>query len=116
MFVAMEDWLNDGIPLAAPVARETLAGWYGRNSPAAGEWRVLGLSVQPSQIRVPCFVAAPSRDRIVPPASAQALAAAIDGAVLHVPRAGHIGMVAGSTARTALWEKLATWLEGTPIR
>ena len=115
MFVAMEDWLNDGIPLAAPVARETLAGWYGRNSPAAGTWRVLGLPVQPSQLRLPCFVAAPMRDRIVPPASAQALSAAIDGAVLHVPRAGHIGMVAGSTARTALWEKLATWLKDTPI-
>ena len=26
MFVAIEDWLNDGVPLAAPVAREVLAG------------------------------------------------------------------------------------------
>jgi poly(3-hydroxyalkanoate) synthetase len=110
MFVALEDWLNDGIPLAAPVARETLAGWYGRNSPANGEWRVLGLPVQPETLRMPCFVAAPNRDRIVPPASARALAEAIPGAVLHVPKAGHIGMVAGSTARTALWEQLAAWL------
>jgi poly(3-hydroxyalkanoate) synthetase len=110
MFVAMEDWLNDGIPLAAPVARETLGLWYGANAPAAGTWRVLGLRVQAEALRMPCFVAAPGRDRIVPPESARALAQAIPGAVLHVPRAGHIGMVAGSTARAALWETLAEWI------
>jgi hypothetical protein len=33
--------------------------------------------------------------------------------VLHVPKAGHIGMVAGSAARTALWERLAGWLAQT---
>ncbi len=110
MFVAMEDWLNDGIPLAASVARETLAGWYGANTPAAGTWRVLGLPVMPARLRMPTFVAAPGRDRIVPPESARALAGAIEGAELHVPPAGHIGMVAGSTARTVLWERLAAWL------
>lgn len=110
MFVALEDWLNDGIPLAAPVARETLGAWYGANAPAAGTWRVLGLPVDPSRLRLPCFVAAPGRDRIVPPETAAALAAAIPGAELHVPQAGHIGMVAGSTARRVLWEHLADWL------
>jgi poly(3-hydroxyalkanoate) synthetase len=110
MFVALEDWLNDGVPLAAAVARETLGAWYGANAPAAGTWRILGLPVQPASIRMPCFIAAPGRDRIVPPESACALATAIDGAELHVPSAGHVGMVAGSTARTVLWERLATWL------
>jgi polyhydroxyalkanoate synthase subunit PhaC len=110
MFVAMEDWLNDGIPLAAPVARETLGLWYGANTPAAGNWRVLGLKVRPETLKMPCFVAAPGRDRIVPPESARALAEAIPGAELHVPRAGHIGMVAGSTAKSVLWDRLAAWL------
>jgi hypothetical protein len=31
-------------------------------------------------------------------------------AQLHLPEAGHIGMVAGSSARTVLWQKLADWL------
>ena len=35
LFVALEDWLNDGVPLAAPVARECLGGWYGANTPGA---------------------------------------------------------------------------------
>jgi len=31
-FVALEDWLNDGVPLPAAVARDCLAGWYGRKT------------------------------------------------------------------------------------
>ena len=108
-FVALEDWLNDGVPLAAPVARETIGGWYGQNTPARGEWRIAGEAVQPSRIRMPTFIAAPGQDRIVPPASAVALAAAIEGAVLHRPNSGHIGMVAGPRAPAALWKPLLDW-------
>lgn len=111
-FVALEDWLNDGVPLAAPVAREALAGWYGANAPGRGEWRVAGAVVDPARLRVPAFVAIPARDRIVPPASALALAGRLPGAVLHQAPAGHIGMVAGGGAEAALWRPLLRWLEG----
>ena len=110
LFVALEDWLNDGVPLSAPVARECLGGWYGANSPAGGRWRIAGLPVDPGAVAMPCFVAAPGRDRIVPPASARPLASLIPGAVLHEPSAGHIGMVAGSGAEAALWRPLRDWL------
>lgn len=110
LFVALEDWLNDGIPLAAPVARECLAAWYGENAPARGEWRIAGLPVDPAQLHVPTFVAAPGRDRIVPPESARPLAALIEGAELHEPAAGHIGMAAGHTAERVLWRPLHEWL------
>ncbi len=112
LFVALEDWLNDGVPLAAPVARECLAGWYGANTPARGEWRVAGLAVDPAALRLPAFVAVPARDRIVPPESARPLAGLIAGAALHQPGAGHIGMVAGSSAERALWRPLRAWIGG----
>ena len=112
LFVALEDWLNDGVPLAAPVARECLAGWYGENTPTRREWRVAGLPVDPSKLALPTFVAVPARDRIVPPESALPLAEFIPGAVLHQPAAGHIGMAAGSTAETALWRPLLEWVRG----
>src|SRR5262249_14452457 len=105
-------WLNDGIPLAAPVARECLAGWYGANAPAAGTWRVAGQKVTPAALRLPAFVAVPGRDRIVPPESAKPMADLIPGAVLHEPKAGHIGMAAGATAEAALWRPLLAWIEG----
>ena len=112
LFVALEDWLNDGVPLAAPVARECLSDWYGRNAPASGDWLIAGLPVDPARLALPAFVAAPGRDRIVPPESSRPLAALIPGAVLHEPRAGHIGMAAGSSAERVLWQPLLDWLMG----
>jgi poly(3-hydroxyalkanoate) synthetase len=111
LFVALEDWLNDGVPLAAPVAREALGGWYGANTPARLAWRVAGWVVDPAAARLPTFLAIPHRDRIVPPASARALAARLPpGVLLHEAEAGHIGMAAGSNAEVALWQPLLAWL------
>lgn len=111
-FVVLEDWLNDGVPLAAPVAREAMGEWYGRNTPARGEWAVAGLPVLPGDWRGPSFIASPARDRIVPPAAALPLAAALPGAQVHLANAGHIGMVAGENAEAALWRPLLHWLNG----
>lgn len=113
-FVAIEDWLNDGVPLAAPVARQCMRDWYGANAPARGSWRVAGQPILPQTLRLPCFAAIPDRDRIVPPESAMALARAIPGTVIVTPKAGHIGMVAGASAHQALWAPLAAWAMGVP--
>jgi poly(3-hydroxyalkanoate) synthetase len=110
LFVALEDWLNDGVPLAAEVARACLGEWYGANAPAQGNWRIAGLPVDPTLIVTPTFVAVPGRDRIVPPESARPLAELIPGAILHQPAAGHIGMAAGARAEAALWRPFAAWL------
>ena len=110
LFVALEDWLNDGVPLAAPVARECLSGWYGDNTPASGDWLIAGLPVDPATLQIPAFVVVPGRDRIVPPDSARPLAQLITSASLHEPIAGHIGMVAGMSARRVLWQPLLAWL------
>jgi pimeloyl-ACP methyl ester carboxylesterase len=111
-FVALEDWLNDGVPLAAPVARQCIGGWYGRNEPAALTWRVAGQVVDPALWQGPAFAAIPHRDRIVPPASALALTGRLRQVKLHMAPAGHIGMVAGISAEAALWQPLRDWLRG----
>lgn len=109
-FVAMEDWLADGVPLAAPVAREALGGWYGANTPGRGAWRVAGLVVNPATFSLPAFCAIPARDRLVPAASARALAEKLPQVSIIEPSAGHIGMVAGTNAQTALWRPFAAWV------
>lgn len=109
-FVALEDWLNDGVPLTADVARETLFGWYGDNLPGRGRWRVGGEIVMPERIAAPMLVAIPSRDRIVPPESALALtAAAPRSEPMQVPL-GHIGMMTGRRAGQLVHRPLARWL------
>lgn len=109
-FVALEDWLNDGVPLAAPVAIECIGGWYGANSPAAGTWRVAGEPVAPQSLALPSLHLIPSRDRIVPPGSARGLADRMAGAVVETPPLGHIGMVVGGRAASHVWPRLAAWL------
>ncbi len=109
-FVAIEDWLADGVPLAAPVARETLSGWYGANKPALGQWLVAGLAVNPAGLALPSFCAIPAKDRLVPALSARALAAQLPKAQIIEPAAGHIGMVAGTNAESALWHPFAAWV------
>ncbi|MFO0000634.1 MAG: alpha/beta hydrolase, partial [bacterium] len=52
-FVALEDWLNDGVPLVAAVAKECLERWYSHIEQANRQWRVAGQAIDPGQIRVP---------------------------------------------------------------
>ncbi|MDW3205998.1 MAG: alpha/beta fold hydrolase [Alphaproteobacteria bacterium] len=110
-FVALEDWLNDGVALAAPVARECITHWYGRNTPGKGQWRVDGRPVLPDNWRKPALSIIPAADRIVPPASASALAHALPRGMAITPRAGHIGMVTARSAPDRVWRPLAEFLD-----
>jgi polyhydroxyalkanoate synthase len=110
LFVALEDWLNDGVPLSGTTARECLRDWYRDNLPMRGEWRVTGLAIDAASIQVPAFVAVPRRDRIVPPESARPLARLLPNATLVEPASGHVGMTAGRSAPRVLWEPMLAWL------
>jgi polyhydroxyalkanoate synthase len=110
-FVATEDWLNDGVPLALPTAKDCFGGWYGENRPARGAWTVAGQPVEPERFDRPTLVIAPARDRLVPPASARPLASRIPGAELIEPDLGHIGLIVASSAPGLVWSPLAQWLE-----
>ncbi len=108
-FVALEDWLNDGIPLPLPMARETLQGWYGDNLTASGRWTVGVTNVRPEEIGLPALAIIPDRDRIVPQESAMALARLLPEAEIRIARAGHIGMMAGRRAERETWRPLLAW-------
>lgn len=112
LFVALEDWVNDGVPLGAAVARECLFGWYGDNAPARGRWTVRGTPVDPAAIEARSLVVVPGRDRIVPPAAARTLADRIPDSDVLEPDAGHIGMMVGGKAERILWTPVRDWLAG----
>lgn len=110
-FVALEDWINDGVPLARPVAVECARSWCRDNDPAQGLWQVAGRPVLPAELAAPALVVLPSRDRIVPPRSAEPLASAIPGARVLRPPFGHIGMMASKEAPAAVWQPITQWLQ-----
>jgi polyhydroxyalkanoate synthase len=108
-FVALEDWVNDGVPLATGVALECMRSWYGDNEPGRGRWRAGGQRVDPTLLGRPALVVVPGRDRIVPPSSAEPLAAALGATVLRPPL-GHVGMMSAARAPAMLWTPIADWL------
>lgn len=110
-FVALEDWANDCVALAGPVARECLFGWYGDNRPAKGTWTVDGQPIMPEEIRVPTLLMVPERDRIVPPASALPLAQRIPQARLMMLSGGHVGMLTAPRAKTDVFGPLVRWIQ-----
>jgi len=109
-FVALEDWLNDGVPLAIGVAADTLGPWYGDNTPGKGKWRIKDRPVLPEEVEAPSLVLVPKQDRIVPPLTAAALADHLIDATRLDPPLGHIGMVVGHGAPAKVWEPLTQWL------
>jgi len=109
-FVAVEDWINDGVPLAIGVARDCVRSWYRDNEPGRGLWRVAGRLVRPQALHRPSLVVVPSRDRIVPPGSAEPLAAALGTTTVLRPPLGHIGMMSAARAPDLPWTPIANWL------
>ncbi len=111
-FVMTEDWLNDGVPLTIPAARECFGDWFARNVTARGQWRIGGQIINPRRVQTPSYVVVPGKDRIVPPQSAMPLAQALPHAMRHEPMMGHIGIMSSPKAVHQVWEPLGQWLVG----
>lgn len=109
-FVALEDWLADGVPMPVPAAKDLLIGWQIRNDTARGRWSFLGGAVDPKAISMPSLVFWGLSDSIAPAALAAPLARAIPRSRVIAPRTGHVGMVVGSAARGQVWRPIAEFL------
>lgn len=109
-FVQLEDWVNDGVPLAGPVAKECLQDWYIDNKTGRGQWQTRGHPVDPRKFMIPTWVIVPENDTIVPPGTAVPLGELMPNARLTQVASGHIGMIAGTRAKQQLYDPLASWL------
>lgn len=107
-FAAVEDWANSGAPLSCASARDLFVHGFGTDRTGRGAWRVGGQPISPQALRAPLLDIGALRDRIVPPAARVRGTGIVRVDVL----AGHVGMVVGSGARSALWEPLSNWLHG----
>jgi polyhydroxyalkanoate synthase len=103
-FVRLEDWANDGPPVAGAAAREMFESLFRDDLPGTGRWCVGGEAIDPASLSVPLLNIVSTTDRIVPHATAPRAGERLDLAQ------GHVGMVVGSKGRAALWEPLAGWL------
>ncbi|MFO1142235.1 MAG: alpha/beta fold hydrolase [Amaricoccus sp.] len=112
LFVALEDWLADGVPMPLGAARDLLVGWQIRNRPATLAWSFLGGVVDPRRIERPALVFCGRTDSIAPPPLAVPLGRALPMGRVLSPGTGHVGMIVGSAARGQVWRPLADFLAG----
>lgn len=109
IFVAVEDWLNDGIHLPADIATTCMDEWYEQNTPFLGEWVVGGQKIRAQDIKVPTFVMAARDDKIVPMDSALGFADLRTKCDRLVCPTGHVGLIAGNKVVEQVWKPMADW-------
>lgn len=112
LFVAVEDWLNDGVDLSADIALHCLRNWFAQNAPERGEWKLGGRRIDPSEIKCPVMIIASTGDRLVPFAAAASVREKLTGSSTEILKleCGHISLIAGSRAVETVWTPIAEWL------
>lgn len=111
-WLAMNKWVNDGVPFPGAAFVQWIRDYYQGNRLVRGEVTVAGERVDLSRISASLLVIAGAKDHLVPPAMARPLvdlASSADREYLELP-AGHVGLLAGSSARASLWPRVTDWL------
>ena len=110
-FLAVEQWVNDGVPLPNKVAEECFVDWPQGNTLAKHQWKVGRRWIDPEHITCPTLAVIPTKDAIVPKGCALPLTKLIKRCEVITPECGHVSMVVGKNARKLMWEPVADWLD-----
>lgn len=111
-WLAMNKWVNDGIPFAGAAFRQWIREFYQQNKLVKGEIMLRGRRVDLSNISCPILSVAGSKDHICSLPQAQAIKRVVSSKEIdfHVVDAGHIGLMTGSDAKKDVWPTLLNWL------
>ena len=110
MFVAVEDWLNEGRDIPGSIAQICIIDWFIKNRTARKEWRVRDTVIMPESVQCPVMIVASKRDRLVTYESATCALSDFPNAHHVAPDCGHIGMMVGRHAKGQVWQKFADWV------
>lgn len=110
-FVAIEDWLADGVPLVTLCANDLLVNWNLKNATARGKWELCGKRVNLANIDLPTLHVCGLKDTITQLDVGTAIAKDIPNAQLLTPNAGHVGMIVGSKAKNTVWNPVLSFFK-----
>lgn len=105
LFVALEDWLADGVPMAGPAAETLLVDWHLENLLKGTRGRAGDTP--------PSLVVTGTGDSIAQLPAAGALVRALPGAEQLRPALGHVGMITGAKAPVEVWQPVVEFLKRT---
>lgn len=111
-YQAMAKWVSDNPPFPARAYREWITWMYKENRLVDGRIRLRGERVDLRRIEQNLLVVTAGADHIAPREGTLPLLDLVASAdVTHLDRpGGHIGLMAGSKAKTEIWPELADWL------
>lgn len=110
VFVAVEDWLNDGVDLPYHIARACIQSWFLDNDPGQGAWHLCGTLIDPSVLGLPVHIVASDRDKLVEAPSSLGLADILHSSNVLNPFCGHVGMMAGRDCVDDVWTPISAWI------
>ncbi|HEY9724605.1 MAG TPA: class III poly(R)-hydroxyalkanoic acid synthase subunit PhaC [Oscillatoriaceae cyanobacterium] len=111
-WLVMNHWVNDGIPFAGESYRQWIKDFYQGNKLIKGEVKLAGRPVKLENLHCALLNVYAELDHIVPPCQATPaleLVSSTDKESLAI-KAGHVGVVAGRSARKNFFPKLDAWL------
>jgi polyhydroxyalkanoate synthase subunit PhaC len=111
-WLAMNKWVNDGIPFPGATFRQWIREFYQQNKLVKGEIHLRGRRVDLANITCSVLNIAGTKDHICTLAQAEATMRLISSAdkEFFVLDAGHVGLLTGSDAKKQLWPKVREWL------
>lgn len=111
-WLAMNKWVNDGIPFPGETFRQWIHDFYQQNKLVKGEIVLRGRRVDLSRITCPVLNIAGKKDHICTVPQAEALMSYISSTdkEFFTLNAGHVGLLTGGEARKALWPRMRSWL------
>ena len=112
-WLAMNKWVNDGVPFAGEAFRQWIRDFYQQNKLVKGEILLRGRRVDLSNIKCPILSVAGLKDHICSLPQAQAIKRYVSSKKVdfHVVDAGHVGLMTGSDAKKDVWPTIRHWLE-----
>ncbi len=109
LFIAVEDWLNEGLRLAAPAATTLFLEWGLDDALVRRRWRVAGRRVDLRDFAGPVFILTSVSDTVVPNESAEAAMRRARAPELARASGGHVGMIVGRRADAEVWDRIAAF-------
>lgn len=114
-FIAVEDWLNDGVDLPFNIANHCMQEWFFENAPYENKWNLEHRHLDMRNIKNNMLIIASNRDRLVPFNSTVSVQKTLKNAKIDVLQqsCGHIGLIVGENAQKTVWNPMVQWLRKT---
>jgi polyhydroxyalkanoate synthase len=113
-YFAMENWVNDNIPVAGETFREFVKKLYQGNELVRGEFRLGRRRIDLGRITCPLLVLTARNDHLVAPPSTEGILPHVGSTDVKpmMIDAGHVGLVVGGKAHKSFWPEVTRWLAG----